>query len=135
MTETMTGNDDVELPLVKAVLAATSLLESHREKATSCTSLLEMAGHRGRVGMIWAFTAGFIVSAVLMVILVFNPFKRDAEEWRSPRYNGTRLRICGATASIRSRRLTGRFRASPKVLISAPEPTNENMSACCDRCK
>jgi hypothetical protein len=83
MTETMTGNDDVELPLVKAVLAATSLLESHREKVTSCTSLLEMAGHRGRVGMIWAFTAGFIVSAVLMAILVFNPLKRDAEEWRS----------------------------------------------------
>jgi hypothetical protein len=42
-----------------------------------------MAGHRGRVGMIWAFTAGFIVSAVLMVILVFNPLKRDAEEWQS----------------------------------------------------
>ena len=79
----MTGIDDLELPLVKAVLAATSLLESHREKVTSCTSLLEMAGHRGRVGMIWAFTAGFIVSAVLMVILVFNPLKRDAEEWRS----------------------------------------------------
>jgi hypothetical protein len=65
MTETMTGNDDVELPLVKAVLAATSLLESHREIVTSCTALLEMAGHRARVGMIWAFTAGFIVSAVL----------------------------------------------------------------------
>ena len=58
MTETMTGIDDLELPLVKAVLAATSLLESHREKVTSCTTLLEMAGHRARVGMIWAFTAG-----------------------------------------------------------------------------
>ena len=79
----MTGNDDVEFALVKAVLAATSQLESHTEKVASCTTLLEMAGHRARVGMIWAFTAGFIVSAVLMVILVFNPLKRDAEEWRS----------------------------------------------------
>ena len=45
----MTGNDDVEFALVKAVLAATSQLESHREKVASCTTLREMAGHRARV--------------------------------------------------------------------------------------
>ncbi len=58
-------------------------METHNDTIGSCITLLEMARQRARVGKLWAFTAGFIASAMLMAALVLNPLKRDADQWRS----------------------------------------------------